>query len=171
MRAYEYVGPDELLQLVNKSSDRFLIQSEAEVRSWAKQTKQQLNGEEEIIATFIVDIKGRLWIADRHSEHVVCAAGAPVLSAGEMTFHFAKGATKVSAVTNQSTGFCPEPESWASVEKVLNEVGLIHPQKFTTCFDFRLCIGCGAINLVKEDWFICSMCDAELEPQWNFSRA
>ena len=38
------------------------------------------------IATFVVNQDGTLMLADRSSEHVACAGGAPVCSAGEMTF-------------------------------------------------------------------------------------
>ncbi len=64
------------------------------------------------IATFIITLNEELLVAPRRSEHVACASGGPVLSAGEITFD---DNLVVIEVTNQSTGFCPEPESWASV--------------------------------------------------------
>lgn len=36
--------------------------------------------------TFVIDLDGKLRLADRNSEHVACAGGGPVLAAGEMTF-------------------------------------------------------------------------------------
>jgi hypothetical protein len=36
--------------------------------------------------TFVIDLNGELRIAPRRSEHVACAEGHAVLSAGEMTF-------------------------------------------------------------------------------------
>ncbi len=112
-------------------------------------------------------MQGKLWIADRHSEHVVCAKGGPVMSAGEITFQIKN--LSVSGVTNQSTGFCPEPGSWPNVANALDKIGLVHPDDFTTHFHFRRCNECRSINIVKENWFICSMCDAELSHIWNFN--
>src|SRR5687768_11921250 len=137
MREYRYVGPNELLALVDKSSGRRFIQNSADVLSWMEQTHQHPDFEGEVTVTFIIDLRGNLWIADRHSEHVVCAAGGPVLSAGEMTFQVAKAKVEVLEVTNQSTGFCPEPASWPSVSNALDKVGLAHPDDFTTYFHFR----------------------------------
>ena len=71
-------------------------------------------------------------------------------------------------MTNQSTGYCPEPESWIAVEIALKHIGVKFPDGFTTEFLFRRCESCGQINIVKENWFVCSVCDAELPPQWNF---
>lgn len=36
--------------------------------------------------TFVIDSSGILRLAPRRSEHVACAGGGPVLSAGEVTF-------------------------------------------------------------------------------------
>jgi hypothetical protein len=166
MREYKYVGPREILGLVGKSLDRCLIQHETDISSWMEKTHQYPNSEGKVTVTFIIDIKGNLWIADRRSEHVVCAVGGPVLSAGEMTFQITK--IEVSEVTNQSTGFCPEPESWMSVANALDKIGLVHPNDFTTHFHFRRCDNCDAINIVKENWYVCSACDAELDRAWNF---
>lgn len=169
MREYKYVGPNELLSLVDKSSSRRFVQSQTDVLSWIQQTHQQPDAEGEVTATFIIDTNGNLWVADRYSEHVACAAGGPVLSAGEMTFRVAGTRAEVSAVTNQSTGFCPEPESWSSVESALDKIGLAHPDDFTTHFHFRRCGRCSSINIVKDDWFVCIVCDAELDQTWNFN--
>jgi hypothetical protein len=65
-----------------------------------------------VIATFVIDASGTLKVADRRSEHVLCAGGVPVRSAGEVTFAIQADRVAVVAVSNQSTGYCPEPESW-----------------------------------------------------------
>ncbi len=118
--------------------------------------------------TFIIDVEGWLWIADRHSEHYACAAGGDVLSAGEMTFELQTGTISAVEITNQSLGYCPEPESWPSVENALNRAGISHPGGFTTAFIFRRCESCGAKNLVKDDWYCCALCGSELPRHWNF---
>ena len=162
---YHYVGPRELLLI--GSTARFRVRAAADILVWASETNQKPNTAKEVTATFIVDAHKDLWIADRHSEHVNCAAGEPVLSAGEMTFCLAKGNVSVTAATNQSTGFCPEPASWNEVKAALNKAAIIGPDTWTTAFCFRLCPLCESVNLVKDDYFVCALCEAELPLIWN----
>ena len=118
--------------------------------------------------TYIVDANELLWVADRHSEHVACARGRDVLSAGEMIVEIDDGIVIVTDVTNQSTGYCPEPESWPAVAAALDKAGIPHPDGFTRAFLFRLCEGCGQTNIVKESDFTCAVCGTELKQEWNF---
>ena len=108
----------------------------------------------------MIDLEGYLRIADRHSEHIACAAGGEVLSAGEMGFD-ARTAT-LKYVTNQSTGYCPEPDSWPAVERALRRIGVEPPDGFTTVLVFRRCPDCGQRNIVKEGIFECGVCGSEL---------
>lgn len=71
-------------------------------------------------------------------------------------------------VSNQSTGFCPEPESWPHVAAALESVSLHHPGGFTTSIVFRLCPDCRERNIVKDGWFTCDLCGASLPVHWNF---
>ena len=57
--------------------------------------------------TFVVDLEGVLRLAPRRSEHVACAGGRPVLSAGEVSFERGPDGWEVTSATNQSTGYCP----------------------------------------------------------------
>lgn len=109
--------------------------------------------------TFVVDLEGVLRVAPRRSEHVACAAGRPVLSAGEITFHDDHTVTEIS---NQSTGYCPAPASWPAVAAALDRAGLHHPGRFTVPIVFRHCPECGERNLVKDDHYVCALCDADL---------
>lgn len=74
----------------------------------------------------------------------------------------------MAEVSNQSTGFCPEPESWPAVAAALDRIGVRHPGRFTTEVVFRRCEKCGERNVVKDDWFACGLCGAELPMGWNF---
>ncbi len=121
-----------------------------------------------IAATFVIDAKGTLLLADRRSEHVACAGGGPVQSAGEMFFLVAGGHVEVVEVSNQSTGFCPEPESWPAVAVALDRAGIAHPGRFTTEVVFRRCESCGERNVVRSGWFACGACGADLPKGWNF---
>ena len=103
----------------------------------------------------------------RRAEHVACAGGGPVLSAGEITFFDGD----VSEITNQSTGFCPEPESWTTVAAGLDAIPVNRPDDFTTRVVFRLCPACNERNIVKDGWFVCDLCGADLPETWNFPKA
>jgi hypothetical protein len=114
-------------------------------------------------ATFVIDRGGALLLAARGSEHVVCAGGHPVLAAGELFFD---GLDVVEA-TNQSTGYCPEPSSWPVVERALDGAGVGHPGAYTATFVFRRCTSCGQLNIVKDGWYACAVCNGALPEAWN----
>jgi len=121
------------------------------------------------VATFIVNLDGVMAVADRHSEHVACAGFQPVLAAGEVTFVAPKrGTAFVEAVSNQSTGYCPDPDCWPAVSTALQKMALTPPPTFTDAYTFRRCPSCDQRNLVKDDWWVCGVCDADLPRSWNF---
>jgi hypothetical protein len=165
MRSYRYVGSQRISNRIRPASSGFPIRTPDDVRVWVKNSMQHLS-DGEVIATFVVDLTGVLLIADRRSEHVACAGGLPVLSAGEVTFNIGH-AVEVTAVSNQSTGYCPEPESWPSVAESLSKAGMIAPDGFSMSCEFRRCIRCGNLNLVKNRVFECGVCDAELPAAYN----
>lgn len=86
MKKYKYIGPENLLSLVKETNGGKVILSQQDVLDWISDTNQELDGMNQVTVTFIINIEGQLLIADRHSEHVACAGGKEVLSAGEMTF-------------------------------------------------------------------------------------
>ena len=118
--------------------------------------------------TFVVDPSERLLIADRHSKHVACAGGGNVLAAGELFFLIDGPEVSVEQASNQSTGYRSEPESWEVVGRVLDRIGLEHPEDFTTVCVFRRCSHCGKRNIVKDGWFYCDVCGAKLPEHLNF---
>lgn len=167
-RVYRYVGADAIRKALPAESDRTQIQSARDVLEWIARTRQELSPDGMVVVTFVIALDGMLWINDRRSEHILCAAGQDVLSAGEMTFAVHRQKVEVSEVTNQSTGYCPEPESWRVVERALENAKLSHPAEFTTAYTFRRCEQCQMINLVKEGWFKCEVCGTVLPAGWNF---
>lgn len=162
-RRYRYVGPDAIKRSVVTSSRGVAVRAAAELLPFA-------NGEAH---TFVIDDQGVLRVADRRSEHVACAGGGEVYAAGELTaarMGAAKGSDagcRVVEISNQSTGYCPEPASWASVAAALDEAGIGHPGHFTYEAIFRRCTRCRERNLVKEAWFVCSICGADLPAAYN----
>lgn len=160
MRVYRYVGPEAIL-VRPRGAPGSVVGSRADVEAWLRGDPEA----EREGATFVVDEAGRLRLAPRRSEHVDCAGGGAVLAAGEI--QFGRGLAVV-LVTNQSTGYCPDPDCWPAVAAALSTAGVVAPPGFTRRFVFRRCPGCGQINLVKEGWFVCGACDAELPRAWNF---
>lgn len=165
MKLYNYVGPRRLAELVGAGPRGAAIHSPADVLAWAKATGQPLL-DGSVTATYVVDAEGVLRVADRRSEHVACAGGGPVRCAGEMTFHLGSP-VEVVEVSNQSTGFCPEPESWPAVAEALARAGLEGPGGFSPKCVFRRCLVCEGINLVKCGVFECGVCGQELPAEYN----
>jgi len=156
-RLYRYVGPPDILAKATRSSPGTRIESVSDLA--ARSQGQGLVG-----FTFVVDEHGSLLIADRRSEHVACAGGRPVLSAGEM---FVRGG-EVVEIANRSTGYCPEPGSWPAVAAALDRAGIAHPARFTHEVIFRRCLSCQERCIVKDGWFVCAVCGTELPADWNF---
>lgn len=171
-RLYDYVGSEEIKLSVVNAQAGTVIRSISDVKNWIKNTYDKKTiASNLVVATFVIDINGDLRLADRHSEHVACAGGQPVMSAGEIFISWDKNHFEVSDITNQSTGYCPEIESWKYVEIVLNKIHIDHPSCFTTEFTFRRCYSCSQINIVKDHLFICSVCNSNLSHEWNFNKS
>ena len=170
MRTYRYVGPAEIrARSAGKPAGRE-IRSAADVIAWIRESGEAVRPGGSVAATFVVDPTGRFLIADRHSEHVACAGGGDVLGAGEVFFAVeGPSAVVIAEITNQSTGYCPEPDCWRAVETALERIGLDHPPGFTTECVFRKCEKCGSRNIVKDLWFYCAVCGHQLPAEWNFA--
>ncbi|MEM6926438.1 MAG: hypothetical protein AAF602_05890 [Myxococcota bacterium] len=166
MQRFVYVGPEEVRARWADQPPGRPVRSSADVRAWVA-AGQSRDADGRFVATFVVDDEGRLRIEDYGYEHVACAGGKPVLAAGVVWFGDDDGLA-VEAISNQSTGFCPDPCCWPAVARALDDAGLPHPGRFTETFVFRRCPECGERNLVKDDWFVCGLCDAPLPAHWNF---
>jgi hypothetical protein len=162
---YRYIGPAEILARVRETAPGNVICCPEDVRRWVRETKQVVQAGS-VVATFVVDSTGMLRIADRCSEHVACAGGQPVRSAGEMTFQLGQE-IEILEVSNQSTGYCPAVESWGAVARSLVAAGFSVPEGFALSCEFRRCLQCGDINLVKDGFFVCGSCEAELPARYN----
>jgi hypothetical protein len=167
-RVYRYQGPQTIAHAVAGHPEGYRILSEADLTCWMHDTAQQAGRSGSIEATFVVTEEGVLCLADRRSEHVACAGGKAVRAAGEMFFARGKAGWEVQEVSNQSTGYCPEPSSWREVAAALDQIPLSHPGKFSQVYLFRRCPACRQINLIKEQVFVCALCHSELPHAWNF---
>jgi hypothetical protein len=137
MRKYRYVGPQHIAGSILPDFLGTLVELPEDVYKWIRSSDQELNAERHVIATYIVDEDGRVRIADRSSEHVACAGGRLVQSAGEITFNPEMGSALVIAVSNQSAGYCPEPEAWHATRSALSAAGLRTPENFDPVCVFR----------------------------------
>lgn len=161
--AYPYVGPDQTrLDAASQPAGREL-RSADEILAWLATNPEGLTD----AATFVVNLSGRLVLAPRRSEHVACAAGAEVLAAGELRFTKRTNGLAVAEVTNQSTGYCPDTECWPAVQRALEAIGVLPRATWSQPFVFRRCPRCRELNLVKERWFVCTFCEADLPTSWN----
>lgn len=88
-------------------------------------------------------------------------------AAGELTVALECGRVVVTRLSNQSTGYCPQPESWNAAAAALRAIGLEPPTGFDPRCEFRCCERCGALNIVKHDAFDCAVCDASLPRAYN----
>jgi hypothetical protein len=165
-REYLYVGPAKIRESARSQPVGTSVATRNELRQWLESAPEERTTQDTWIVTFTVSIDGDLHLASRRSEHIACAGYERVLSAGEITFD---DELVVIEITNQSTGFCPEPESWNAVVSVLDRIKLIHPGRFTTEVVFRLCPTCGQRNIVRDSWFHCAICDGKLPLTWNFA--
>jgi hypothetical protein len=164
---YRYVGPKMIADRAPPAPAGVRVESPEDVRRWVRETGQLRCPAGDVTVTFVIDESGWLRVADRRSEHVACAGGRPVRSAGEMTFTVGPVEVSVPWVTNQSTGYCPEADSWPAVRAALERAGIEAPDGFSQEFVFRRCPECGAINVVKDGVFECGVCSAPLPGEWN----
>lgn len=79
MRAYRYVGSEEIARQAQAAIERLQPTSAADIRAWAARMKRSA-----LECTYVVDPGGKLWLSDRRTEHVTCARGGAVLGAGEL---------------------------------------------------------------------------------------
>lgn len=162
--AYSYVGPKRVrLDALTQPRGRPVATAD-DRRAWLH---DRAAASEPV--TFIVNLAGCLVVAPRRSEHVACAGGLEVLAAGELQLRQMANGLVGSDVTNQSTGYCPDVDCWPVVQLALEAAGIVAPRSWASAFTFRKCPRCSELNVVKEAWFVCALCDAELPAAWNVS--
>ncbi|GAA2915557.1 hypothetical protein Acy02nite_84890 [Actinoplanes cyaneus] len=166
-RRFSYVGPAEIRDEA-VTVGAFAVRSATLLADWLAVRGSADLGEP---LTFVVTLDGDLGLAPRRSEHVALAGGRDVLAAGEMMFARDASGWHVLEVTNQSTGYCPDPDCWPAVRESLDRLGIAHPGDFTAKVVFRCCPSCGERNIVRDGDFTCALCDSELPARWNFTSA
>jgi hypothetical protein len=166
MRRFRYVGPAELRDLP-AAVDAVTVTSGEELTGWLAAQDAR---DRAAPFTYVITTDGAVLVAPRRREHVACAGGQDVLGAGEIQFDLDDAGWFVSEISNQSTGYCPDVESWPAVAAALDRAGLRHPDGFTQPIIFRACPTCLARNIVRDDDFICAVCGADLPSEWNLDQ-
>ncbi|GAA3760057.1 hypothetical protein GCM10022225_51990 [Plantactinospora mayteni] len=175
-RRYRYIGPADIRAAIRPAGAGYRVTCLADFTRWVSSVAEPELAEP---VSYVVDLTGVLRLAPRRSEHVACAEGQDVLGAGEVAFvHERAGGPKPSSghwvvgyVSNQSTGYCPDLDSWPAVASALDRAGLPHPDAFTAGLVFRRCPDCGLCNVVRDGDFSCVACAADLPRQWNVDRS
>ncbi|MEV6012126.1 hypothetical protein AB0M29_35665 [Streptomyces sp. NPDC051976] len=163
-RHYRYIGPADVKAAVRPGREGAGIRTPEDLAEWAAgRTSEELAEP----FTFVIGADGILRLSPRRSEHVACAGGDVVASAGEIAFVRNAAEWVVDEVSNQSTGYCPDVTSWSAVAESLDQIGLRHPGAFTHEVVFRRCPVCQEHNIVREAHFVCVYCDADLPAEWN----
>ncbi|MGB0930775.1 MAG: hypothetical protein ACPGVB_08365 [Chitinophagales bacterium] len=166
---YEYVGPEEIFKMVNEEYKGTVINNPEEILNWIVQNIGKPKKDDLIVCTFIINLKSELVIGDRHSEHVQCANGENVKSAGEIGFQIDKSKVHIGSITNQSTGYCPSSASWSEVEKALKKIdGINIPEGFDSEFIFSYCPNCKTRQIVKDEFYFCPKCEQRLLSENEF---
>lgn len=164
---YRFVGPPNVRAQIPAMPGGTRIRTAGDLEAWLARAGRKVGVGGSVVATFVVDEEGELRLSDRHTEHAVCAGGRPVQSAGEMTFRGSERGWEVAEVSNQSTGYCPEPASWPAVASALARIPVTIPEGFTDALIFRRCPTCGQITIVKDGVFVCEVCQSPLPEAWN----
>lgn len=168
-QSYSYVGAEKIKEETDLTIGGYKIVEVEDIKEWIQGRPSELaNGT--ITATFVISEEEELIINGRHTEHIMCAKGHNVLSAGEVIFQLEANEISISEISNQSTGYCPKPASWPIVEMVLAKIGIEYPEGFTNAYDFRYCEACKNINLIKDDVYQCLVCNSDLDLEWNFDK-
>jgi hypothetical protein len=162
-RRYRYLGTANVRVAVLQGEGR-LIRSPGDFEHWAGSVSATDLAEP---FTYVVGTDGVLRLASGRGKHVACAGGGEVLGAGRVVFAREGRGWVVREVSNQSTGYCPDLDSWSAVATALDRAGLGHPGRFTSAFVFRRCPDCQERNLVKEGGFVCATCGGDLPEEWN----
>jgi hypothetical protein len=161
-RTYAYLGPLDIGASVVGLPAEPPLRSTGDVAEWIRRFRGDFDRAGRLTTTFVVGEDGFLRLTDRQSEHVACAGGRPVLAAGEMTLRLQDGSIVAEEITNQSTGYCPDADSWPAVTQALKSAAIAGPSGYTTVFVFRRCASCGQINIIKDEHFVCAVCGAAL---------
>lgn len=166
MRRFRFVGPAEIGDLPAAVDAADVTSAEA-LGLWLAGQGPHDRTEP---FTYVITIDGNLRLGPRRREHVACARRQDVLGAGEIQFAHTATGWIVTEISNQSTGYCPDLDSWAAVAAALDRIGLGHPDGFTEPVVFRACPTCHAINIVRDGDFACGVCEDVLAREWNLDQ-
>ena len=167
---YEYIGPSDILKRIKPQYKGATVTSIQDIKDWINHHQPTAKAGTILTCTFIINLDDQLVITDRHAEHVQCALGNLVKSAGEINFYIAKrNKIQIDSITNQSTGYCPHATSWKSVKIALEKVFDTNiPDGFDPEFIFSYCSQCQTRQIVKDEFYFCPTCHGTLLDEYAF---
>lgn len=168
MKLYHYVGSSSIRASASLDTPRHSVSDATSIVTWAAQHLGFTSRDHQITFTYVVQPPSQLYLADRRSEHVACARGGAVLTAGEITFERDGSDLLLTETSNLSTGFCPESTSWPALSSALVAVGFPAIEGFTQPFEFRFCVPCQQTCVIKDDAYECLSCFGSLPREWNY---
>ena len=171
MKLYDYVGPASIRASASFDTPRHAVRDSKGIVVWATERLGFTNRDRQMTFTYVVQPLAQLYLADRRSEHIACARGGAVLTAGEITFERHGSDLILIETSNLSTGFCPESTSWPSLSVALVTAGFPAIECFTQPFEFRLCVTCQQTCVIKDDTYDCPSCFGSLPRDWNYPAA
>ncbi len=159
-RTYNYVVSRRIAEQAEAPISRLAPATPDDIRSWSLAPN---NGNLEL--TFVVDPRGQLWLSIDTASMSPARADSPYSLLASCVPRVTPQQVAVVSVSNQSTGYCPEPDCWPAVRDALRNAGLESPNEFTHAFDFRRCVSCSGINILKDGMPDCPSCGTELTCQ------
>ena len=150
---YRYVGPAEIARAVQDMPSGRVVSEATDLARWLSEQSSEADAAGLVWATCVVDLRGRLRISHRSTEHVACAGGEAVQAAGEVAVD--AETQELGEITNLSTGYCPEASCYPVVRRAFEKAGLPAPRGFTIAFTFRRCVSCGQRDVIKDEAFEC----------------
>jgi hypothetical protein len=111
LKLYPYVGPEDIRKrAVGQHGLR--VDAVSALVTWLRTTTPNPDGL--IPVTFVVDEQGHLRVADRRSEHVACAGGGSVRSAGELFLLITEGVSVEEATISPPGTVLSRNPGWRS---------------------------------------------------------
>jgi hypothetical protein len=112
--------------------------------------------------------------ADLKAFTTICYQAARAIGAtvtGSSLTFTARSGWHPAKVSDQSTGYYPDPDCWPAAAAALDRLGMPHPGGFTAALIFRRCTACGERNIVRDGDFVRALCDSALPLHRNFDPA
>lgn len=164
-RLFPYRGPSRLVPASGARPAGVVVETALQFADLADDPSQERLGDGSVAFTYVVDQSNSLRVANRRSEHVVCAGGEPVLAAGELFVTPGRKGSWVVRASNFSNGYMPSEDSFMALKLALERARLPAPKGFDPAIAYRYCGRC--MEAVIAETGACRVCQAALALKWD----